>query len=337
MALPPNPPGSPTIALFLWREGFGARFAACQGELANDRNRVTRLLYTEEVPLRVAAISFLNPAPLLYDFEHEPAASALRARYAVHYTTPAQCAAQLHAGEADLGLIPVAELTPELRIVPGCCIASLGEVRSILLLIRNPGGLPAAEALRTISTLAVDTSSRSSVAYTRVLLKRFYDVDPVLSFQPADPLAMLAGADAALLIGDPALLAREHRVGIDEGFRESLLWIDLAQLWRAHTGLPWVAAVWAIRPQALAADPEVTPGMLIADLTASRIHGLAHINQLVEQWCPRVAVAPATIRTYLTKNIHYTLDPACLQTILLFRTWATELGILPALAALPLL
>jgi chorismate dehydratase len=77
------------------------------------------------VSLRVSTISFLNPAPLLYNFEHEPTATALRKHYDIHYTSPATCAAELHSGAADLGLIPIASLTPELAIVPGCTIASL--------------------------------------------------------------------------------------------------------------------------------------------------------------------------------------------------------------------
>ena len=76
------------------------------------------------MPLRVSTIAFLNPAPLLYNFEHEPTAAALRAHYDVHYTSPSICAAELNSGAADLGLIPIASLTPELAIVPGCTIAS---------------------------------------------------------------------------------------------------------------------------------------------------------------------------------------------------------------------
>ncbi|HVG27145.1 MAG TPA: menaquinone biosynthesis protein, partial [Acidobacteriaceae bacterium] len=208
------------------------------------------------MPLRVSAISFLNPAPLLFHFEHEPTATALRSRYHVHYTSPANCARELHAGTADLGLIPIAELTPELAVVPGCTIASLHEVRSILLLVKNPDQLPPSEALSRIRSLAADTASRSSIAYTRVLLERFHGIRPTFTEHPADPLAMLGLADAALLIGDPAILAREHRAEIDAALqtasRTPLLWLDLATLWRQHTGLPWVAAVWAVRPQALA-------------------------------------------------------------------------------------
>lgn len=292
------------------------------------------------MPLRVAAISFLNPAPLLYNFEHPPTAAALRSHYTLHYTTPSHCARELHAGNADFGLIPIAELEPGLVVVPGCTIASLDHVRSILLLVNNPHRLSVADALRNLVTLSADTASRSSIAYARVLLKRFYDVDPVLFPHAPDPRAMLADADAALLIGDPALLAREHQADIDAGIAASTgappLWIDLAALWREHTGLPWVAAVWAVRPEALPLSG-LTPQRLTSDLIASRDAGLANIDSLVREWTPRIAVPPDTIRSYLTHNIHYVLDDDCLRTIQHFRSLAAQLGVLSPLPELNLL
>jgi chorismate dehydratase len=288
------------------------------------------------VPLRVAAISFLNPAPLLYNFEHEPSATALRSHYDVHYTTPANCAAELHSGEADLGLIPIASLTPQLAIVPGCAIASLDQVRSILLLVKNPHNLPQRDALQQVRSVAGDTASRSSNAYARILFERFHDTRPDFLELPADPISMLAAADAALLIGDPALLAREHHAAIDAAAGTPLLWLDLAQLWREHTGLPWVAAVWAVRPEALSAG-DVSATQLITDLQASRDAGLAHIPDLVAEWAPRLDVPASTIHTYLTRNIHYTLDPTCLRAIQLFRTLAAEIDTLPPLPSLNLL
>ena len=286
------------------------------------------------MPLRVAAISFLNPAPLLYSFEHEPAATALREHYELHYTLPSACAAELLAGTSDLGLIPIASLTPELAIVPGCTIASLHEVRSILLLVRNPDSLSVADALKAVRSVAADAASRSSAAYAHILFEHFHGNKPDFVEQPADPLAMLAVADAALLIGDPALLARERREAINAAIDEPLLWLDLAQLWRELTGLPWVAAVWAVRPEALT---DVTPQQLIADLNSSRDAGLAHIEELVAEWTPRLDLAPETIRTYLTRNIHYTLDEDCLKAIRLFRELAAGIGALPALDELNLL
>jgi chorismate dehydratase len=286
------------------------------------------------VPLRVSAISFLNPAPLLYGFEHEPSASSLREHYSLHYTLPSKCAEELNSGSADLGLIPVASLTPQLAIVPGCAIASLDEVRSILLLVKNPQRLPAPEALAQVKRVAADAASRSSAAYAHILFEHFHGAHPAFVEQTADPLAMLAGADAALLIGDPALLAREQREAIDADVDTPLLWLDLARLWRDHTGLPWVAAVWAVRPEALT---DLTPQQLTADLNASRDAGLAHIDELVAEWTPRLAISPATIRTYLTGNIHYTLDQDCLRAITLFRDLAAKIGALAPLPELNLL
>ena len=88
-------------------------------------------------PVRVAAIDFLNPAPLMWDFEHPPRAAALAQRYVLHYTLPAQCAEELLAERADLGLIPIASLTPDLAIVAGCVIASIDCVRSIQLIVKS--------------------------------------------------------------------------------------------------------------------------------------------------------------------------------------------------------
>ena len=263
-------------------------------------------------------------------------ATRLRQHYDVHYTLPSICAAELNSGTADLGLIPIAALTPELAIVPGCTIASREEVRSILLLVKNPSHLSANEALKQVRSVAADTASRSSNAYAHILFEHCRHTHPTFLHQSADPLAMLASADAALLIGDPALLAREHRAAIDATFDTPLLWLDLAHLWRELTGLPWVAAVWAIRPETLS-PAGLSPHQLIADLTASRDAGLTHTNQLVAEWNPRVAIGPETIRTYLTRNIHYTLDPDCLRAIQLFRTLAASINALPPLPTLNLL
>jgi chorismate dehydratase len=288
------------------------------------------------VPLRVSTIAFLNPAPLLYNFEHEPTATTLREHYDVHYTSPSICAEELNSGNADLGLIPIASLTPELAIVPGCAIASHDEVRSILLLVKNPDWLSPSEALKQVRTVATDTASRSSVTYTRILFEHFHHTYPTFVDFPADLATMLPGSDAALLIGDPALLAREQRTVIDAATKTPLLWLDLAHLWRELTGLPWVAAVWALRPEALA-PAGLSPQQLITDLTASRDAGLAHTEQLVDEWAPKLALSPNTIRTYLRDNIHYTLDADCLRAIELFRTLATQINALPPLPTLNLL
>jgi chorismate dehydratase len=282
--------------------------------------------------LRVAAIDFLNPAPLMWDFEHPPASSNLAQRYQLHYTQPAQCAVELHEGRADLGLIPIAALTPALAIVPGCVIASLDEVRSIQLIVKTSSSSTTDEALANIRTIAADTASRSSLAYAQILFHKFIGTNPELIPTPADPIAMLQHADAAILIGDPALLALESRAQIEAhpGIGPCL-WLDLAHEWRTRTQLPWVAAVWAARPEALT---QISSTQLIEDLQHSRDHGLTHIDQLVAEWTPRIALPPSTIHHYLTRNIHYTLDPDCILAIELFRRYAAEANILPPLPTL---
>jgi len=288
--------------------------------------------------LRVSAISFLNPAPLLYDFEHEPRASALARDFKLHYTVPSACAAELQAGTADLGLIPIASLTPEMGVVPGCTIASLYEVRSILLLVKNPHGLVVGDALLSVRTIAADAASRSSQAYVRILMEHFHGVHAAFQEMPANhpqsSVHMLAQCDAALLIGDPALLARERRAEIDP--KDELLWLDVATMWRSLTGLPWVAAVWAVRPEALGGE-NVTAERLTEVCIASRDAGMAHIPQLVQEWTPRLKMAPTTIHHYLTENIHYVLDEDCKKAILLFRKLAAEIEALPEMTSLNLL
>lgn len=265
----------------------------------------------------------------MWDFEHPPLDAVLARRYQLHYTLPAQCADELLAGRADLGLIPIASLTPELAIVPGCVIASLDHVLSIQLIVK------AGFTLGTVRTVAADTASRSSLAYAEILFRKFHGNRPAFVPVPADHVAMLREADAAVLIGDPALLALENRVAI-EGQVGACTWHDLAHEWRLLTGLPWVAAVWAVRSEALGAS-QITPEQLAEDLNRSRLNGLENIDALADEWAPRIALSKAAIRSYLTRNIHYNLDDNCIRTIRTFRQYAEELGVLPALPDFKLL
>jgi chorismate dehydratase len=276
--------------------------------------------------LRVAAINFLNPAPLMWDFEHAPLAAGLAERYTLHYTQPSLCAAELLAGRADLGLIPIAALTPDLAVVPGCTIASLNEVRSIQLILKQN------YTLGTVKTVAADTASRSSLAYAEILFRKFAGNHPAFVPSAADPVAMLQHADAAILIGDPALLALESREQI-ESVVGPCTWLDLAHEWHTRTGLPWVAAVWAARPESLG-HPRLTAAQLVEDLEASRNHGLLNIEPLVDEWAPRIAIPTATIRHYLSTNIHYVLNTDCIRAIELFRQYAAEVDVLPSLPGL---
>jgi chorismate dehydratase len=200
----------------------------------------------------------------MWDFEHPPL--QFRASpSATTSTTPSPRSAPTISSpiRADLGLIPIASLTPELAIVPGCTIAALDRVRSIQLIVkldrvphvtaqplRGDVGTPTDtdSTLAAVRTIAADAASRSSLAYAQILFRKFIGTHPEFLPAPADPIAMLAHADAALLIGDPALLALEARAQI-EAASGPCLWLDLAHEWRIRTNLPWVAAVWAVRPE----------------------------------------------------------------------------------------
>ena len=279
--------------------------------------------------LRIAAIRFLNPAPLMWDFEHEPHKSQLASRYHVELMMPAQCAERLalpfdHPQAADIGLVPVAALaeTPGLRIVPGCTIASLRKVRSILLVRR------ASQPLSQIRTIAADTSSRSSLAYTQILFRKLWNPDAVFLPHYPDLDPMLEKAEAAMLIGDPALFALEERQNRQERSGEELVYHDVAEEWIAFTGLPWVAAVWAIREESLVKSGR-TLDEIAADFTASRDRGRENIETLVEEWSARLPLPANTIRTYLTSNIFYKLDSECLAGLRKFYELAAETSVLP--------
>jgi chorismate dehydratase len=269
--------------------------------------------------LRVAAINFLNPAPLMWDFEHPPLDAPLALRYRIDRMLPSKCAARLNAGEADLGLVPIAALatSPGLRILPGCTIASKGRVRSLLLVRR------AAQPLAALRSVAADTASRTTITYARILFHHWGNPEVPFLPMPADLDTMLERADAAIVIGDPALLALEERANRFERTGEELVYHDMAEEWLFHTGLPFVSAVWAAAPDS-PVDERVAE-----DLIQSRNHGLENIEALVAEWSPRFAMPEQTIRSYLTSNIHYVLDNECLEGMRGFFRMAAEAGILP--------
>jgi len=269
--------------------------------------------------MRIAAIDFLNPAPLMWDFEHPPLDGQLALRYRIDRMTPAECADRLAAGTADIGLIPIASLasTPGLHILPGCTIASKGRVRSLLLVRR------ARQLLTSVHSVAADVASRTTLAYARILFHKWGN--PNVPFIPmaADLDSMLDQADAAILIGDPALFALEERSNRFERTGEELVYHDLAHDWHSLTGLPFVSAVWA------ASGGQPLEKSIVEDFIQSRIHGIENIDPLVVEWSRRFPLPENTIRAYLTTNIHYVLDEECIEGMRGFFRMAAEAGILP--------
>jgi chorismate dehydratase len=280
--------------------------------------------------LRVAAIRFLNPAPLMWDFEHPPLNAELAARFEVNWMLPSECADRLAAGTADVGLVPIAALatTPGLRVLPGCVIASKERVRS-LLLVRRENLSPA-----KLRTVAADTASRTTLAYSRILFQKWGN--PEVRFIPmaADLDGMLDRADAAIIIGDPALMALEERANRFERTGEELVYHDLAEEWRALTGLPFVSAVWGVAGRSVATpDGTAWNGIsyerIARDFIASRDHGLQNLDALVAEWTRKIPLSEETVRTYLTENIHYVLDEECAEGMRGFFRMAAESGVLP--------
>lgn len=256
----------------------------------------------------------------MWDFEHSPLADGLAKRYLIDRMTPAECAERLADGRADIGLIPIASLAtiPGLRILPGCTIASKGRVRSLLLVHR------AGQSLASLRSVAADTASRTTLAYARILFHKWGNSDVPFLPQPASLDTMLDHADAAIVIGDPALMALEERSNRFERTGEELVYRDLAEEWRTLTGLAFISAVWAAAPGNLV-DESVA-----GDLIRSRDHGLANMESLVAEWAVRLPIPEQTIRNYLTTNIHYVLDAECVKGMQEFFRLAAECGVLPA-------
>jgi chorismate dehydratase len=269
--------------------------------------------------IRVAAINFLNPAPLMWDFEHAPLNFELAKRYAVERMTPSECAVRLATGAADIGLIPIAALAtiPGLRILPGCTIASKSRVRSLLLVRR------ANQPLVQLRSVAADTASRTTLAYARILFHKWGNAEVPFIPLTADLDRMLERADAAIVIGDPALLALEEQSNRYARTSEELVYHDLSHEWRALTGLPFVSAVWGAA-HSIALDENIA-----SDFVASRDHGLAKVDAIAAEWSRQLPVPESTIRTYLGENIHYVLDEEIIEGMRGFFKLAAELGVLP--------
>lgn len=256
----------------------------------------------------------------MWDFEHPPLNAELAERYEISWMLPSQCADELAAGTADIGLVPIAALatTPGLRILPGCTIASKKRVRSLLLVRRT------AQPLASIRSVAADTASRTTLAYARIMFHRLGNPEVPFVPMPADLDAMLDRADAAILIGDPALMALEERANRFERTSEDLVYHDLAEEWRRLTGLPFVSAVWGL------ADGRPLDEDTAKDFIRSRDHGLQNIDVLAAHWSRQLPLSEGTIRSYLSANIHYVLDEECVDGMRGFFRMAAETGVLPA-------
>lgn len=255
------------------------------------------------MPVRLGAVGYLNARPLTWTLDRAPH------RWRIRYDVPSVCASLLHAGDVDLGLIPSVEYlqAPDYRFVPGVGIGSRGPVRSVALFTRAP--------LRSIRAVALDTSSRTSVALIKVLCRHRFRIEPEFVPHGPDLETMMRGADAALLIGDPALDADERALGLEK--------IDLGEEWTAMTGLPFVYAAWTGRPGAVTeAD--------VRALQEAQEEGARSAAAIAAEYGRGDAAATARAAAYLRDNVKYGLGPEDAAGLQLFLDYVVELGLAPA-------
>lgn len=280
--------------------------------------------------LRISIVEYLNTAPLVWGFVEGPLAD----KYDLSFTVPSQCAEALRRGDADIAIIPAIEYQRIDNVValPGMAIAAKGEVRSILVVAKKP--------IELARTIALDSSSRSSAALVRLLAKDLWKISPQFVEATPDPSEMLQQADAALVIGDPALrvaLKMEALAGKSPngeqccqgdpedmpvpGF-ETLFVYDVAYQWEEMTGKPCVLAIWAARRDVV--TPEIA-----ADFLASKRYGLERIREIAEAASVKLDLPPRALEHYLTDNINFDLDEENLAGLRLYFEKAAAAGLIP--------
>jgi chorismate dehydratase len=230
--------------------------------------------------LRVGIVNYLNSKPLAWGFLKGHHADL----FAPTYHPPALVARLLAQGNLDIGLIPSIEVQriPGLKVLPDLCVSATNEVRSVLLISSVP--------MDKIRRVALDQNSRTSAALLRVLMQERFHLDPEYLTERADVPRMLEDADAALVIGDPALK-------VD---REKYLVFDLAAEWKALTGLPFVFAVWAVRPEVEFPD-------LGFYFKSSLRYGMSSLDIVVREAAAELNLDTADVRSYLTENLAFFL------------------------------
>jgi len=254
--------------------------------------------------VRLGAVSYLNAEPPVHGLD-EDAGSGFR----VEREVPSRVARRLHAGEVDLGLIPSIEYAfSDYAIVPGVAIGSRGPVRSVCLFHHGP--------LDRVRRVALDTSSRTSAALVKILLRERLGRDP--QYVPMAPslVDMLAVADAALLIGDPAL---DH-----EGDAARL---DLGEEWARLTGLPFVFAFWAGRAG-------VVGPAGVRRLQAALASGLRALPEIASRHAGGEASRAGKYEGYLRENIVYRLGEEEQEGLREFFRRARALSLVPAVPEL---
>jgi chorismate dehydratase len=252
---------------------------------------------------RIAASSYLNTAPLIWSFIHGAQRDAVDL---FTDTAPARCAEMLARGEVDAALVPVIEYQrlAGVSIVPDVCVGSRSAVRSVVLATRRNN-------LKKVTRVALDESSRTSVALVKIIFREFLGFEPEWQSSPPDLATMLAHNDAALIIGDPAMTIPRAQFRV----------FDLATLWHDFTGFGFVFAMWMVRNDSFEKVRSV-------DFAAARNEGLANLDEIAARHEGQTGLSPAEVKDYLTKNIAFQMDEDMKKGLDLFFDLATKLELI---------
>jgi chorismate dehydratase len=238
---------------------------------------------TETDRPRIAASSYLNTAPLIWSFLHGSQRDAVEL---LTDTAPARCAEMLARGEVDAALVPVIEYQrlPDLLMIPDVCVGSRSAVRSVVLVSRLNN-------LKKVKRVALDNSSRTSVALVKIIFREFLGFEPEWETSAPELQSMLRKADAALIIGDPAMTVPRDQFRV----------FDLATLWHEFTGFGFVFAMWMARKDRLEKVRSV-------DFATARDQGLAHVDDIAAENGEQLGITQEEVKTYLMHNIAFRLD-----------------------------
>lgn len=242
---------------------------------------------------RIAASSYLNTAPLIWSFINGPRKDDVEL---FTHQAPARCAEMLSDGEADAALVPVIEYQriPDIAIVPDVCVGSRSAVRSVVIASKLNN-------LKKVKRVALDDSSRTSVALVKIIFREFLGFEPEWQVSPPDLRSMLEHHDAALIIGDPAMKISRERFRV----------FDLATLWHDYTGFGFVFAMWMMRSNH-------AKHIRAIDFKAAREEGLAHLDEIAAGYEDKPTLSHDEIKDYLTRNIAFQMDEHMMKGLELY-------------------
>lgn len=242
---------------------------------------------------RLSASSYSNTAPLIWSFLY----GSQRAKYEMILdNAPSRSAQLLTEKRVDVALVPIIvyQMVADLRLVPQVCVGSNETVKSVCLVTKD-------KDLSEVKSVSLDISSKTSVALTKIIFREFLENEPTWKDSQPKIDEMLEKADAALLIGDPALTVDEKK------FRK----FDLAQIWKKFTGFGFVFAMWMTHQEKSAIARQI-------DFAQARNEGLLHLNEIISNYESEISLSREEFQNYLTNNISFSLDDSLLNGLNLY-------------------